>query len=80
MRASKTLGLPGPLTRSLNPGRKGIRASRSGCALRAHNLLRPLYLKILGSAPKKRLGESPEEVNELPVCDIQASVCVFFSE
>ena len=29
------------------PGSKGLHVSRSGCALSAHNLLRPLYLKIL---------------------------------
>ena len=36
------------LNRALDPGcDKGLHVPRSGCALGAHNLLRPLYLKIL---------------------------------
>ena len=42
----KTLQLPGPWT----PHRNGLRASRSLCAMRAHNILRPLYLKLLDPA------------------------------
>ena len=45
----KLQGFQGPYNykRTLDPGAEGLHASMSGCALRAHNILRPLYLKIL---------------------------------
>ena len=44
----KTIKLPETLSGgALDPNRKGLCDSRSWCALRAHESLRPLYLKIL---------------------------------
>ena len=45
-RASKTLELPWPLNGPWTPVVWDFTLP-SGCALHAHNLLRPLYLKIL---------------------------------
>ena len=55
------------LNRALDSGRKGLHASPSECALRAHDFfLRPLYLKNTRSAPLTALMRKREkEIGEL---------------